>query len=125
MRTAFIFVYGTLRKAINHSHHEVLARHSDYIAEGYFQGKLYEVNAYPAVIESDNPQDKVYGELYKMQNSDLVLSALDVYEECTEQFPKLHEYYRKKLPITLLKGNNISAWVYIFNHDTVNLTRIY
>lgn len=124
MTVEFIFVYGTLRKEISNNMNALLARYSDYFSDGYLQGKLYEVNGYPAAIESNNPQDKVYGEIYKMRNSDLLLPELDAYEECTRQFPTPHEYIRKKLIITLCDANKVRAWVYIFNHNIQNLTPI-
>lgn len=120
----FIFVYGTLRKAIAGDRHDVLARHSDYVADGYLQGTLYEVNGYPAAIESGNPHDKVYGEVYKIADSRLVLPPLDAYEECTPDYPQPHEYIRKQLAISLGDGSRVNAWVYIFNHDVSDLTRI-
>lgn len=120
----FIFVYGTLRKAIAGGCHDVLARYSDYVADGYLQGTLYEVNGYPAAVESANSHDKVYGEVYKMADSCLVLPALDAYEECTPDYPKPHEYSRKQLAVSLLNGSRVQAWVYIFNHKTSHLTRI-
>lgn len=87
------------------------------------QGKLYEVNGYPGAIESDQPDDKVHGELYKIVNS-LVLHQLDDYEECTDRHPIPHEYIRKKLSISVTGNGDISAWVYVFNHDVSNLLRI-
>jgi gamma-glutamylcyclotransferase (GGCT)/AIG2-like uncharacterized protein YtfP len=88
------------------------------------QGTLYVDNNYHAAIESHNPQDKVYGELYQIVDSHLVLPALDNYEECTPQFKKPYVYCRKKLPIVLADRRNVSAWVYIFNRKVVNLMRI-
>ena len=119
----FIFVYGTLRKQSTSTMNHVLAQHCRYVAEGYLQGKLYEVNAYPAAIDSDNPNDKVYGEVYELTDSTLLLE-LDTYEECTDQFPKPHEYLRKKRLITLFDGRSVTAWVYIFNHTVLNLIPI-
>jgi gamma-glutamylcyclotransferase (GGCT)/AIG2-like uncharacterized protein YtfP len=124
MAIEFIFVYGTLRRETATNMNDVLIRYSDYFSAGYLQGKLYEVNGYPAAIESNNPQDKVYGEIYKIRNSCLLLPELDTYEECTQQFPEPHEYIRKKLTITLFDGSYISAWVYIFNHNVENLIPI-
>lgn len=120
----FIFVYGTLRKAIAGGCHDVLARYSDYVADGYLQGTLYEVNGYPAAVESANPHDKVYGEVYKMADSRLVLPALDAYEECTPDYPEPHEYSRKQLTISLCGGGRVNAWVYIFNHQVTHLRHI-
>lgn len=125
MSSEFLFVYGTLRKAMTTVMSAVLTRHCDYVAEGYMHGKLYEVNSYPAAIESSEPHTKVYGELYQIINSALVLPALDAYEECTATFLEPHEYIRKLLTITLFDGSTVTAWVYIFNHDVSRLAPIH
>jgi gamma-glutamylcyclotransferase (GGCT)/AIG2-like uncharacterized protein YtfP len=124
MAIEFIFVYGTLRKKMASSMYHLLAPHCEYFSDGYIQGKLYEVNGYPGAIESHSKHDKVYGELYKIVDANLVLATLDEYEECTDKFPKPHEYIRKKLPISLSDGGSVTAWVYIFNHDVANLVQI-
>lgn len=124
MAIEFIFVYGTLRKETATSMYHMIARNCEYFSDGYMQGKLYEVNGYPGSIESDNPNDKVYGELYRIANSGLVLSELDEYEECTAQYPEPHEYIRKKLPIILFDEGSVTAWSYVFNHDVSNLMQI-
>jgi gamma-glutamylcyclotransferase (GGCT)/AIG2-like uncharacterized protein YtfP len=119
----FIFVYGTLRKASATTMSHTLTAHCEYVADGYMQGKMYEINGYPAAIESNNSKDKVYGETYRIVNNQL-LFQLDEYEECSNQFPEPHEYIRKKLPIKLADNRKISAWVYIFNRDVANLRQI-
>lgn len=124
MTTEFIFVYGTLRKETATSMYHVLARHCEYFSEGYMHGKLYEVNGYPGAVESENPNDKIYGELYRIGNSGLVFPLLDEYEECTDKYPEPHEYIRKKLTISLSGVGSIAAWVYVFNHDISNLIQI-
>lgn len=88
------------------------------------QGKLYEINDYPGAVESENQEDKVYGELYRVINSNFVFSQLDEYEECTDKYPLPHEYIRKNLPIYLSNDVIVYAWVYIFNHNISNLTHI-
>lgn len=124
MALEYIFVYGTLRKESATNMYYVLARHCEYFSDGYMQGKLYEVDGYPGAIESDDIKDKVYGELYKIVSSGEVLPQLDEYEECTDKFPEPHEYIRKKLPIRLAGGDEVTAWVYVFNHDVSNLIHI-
>lgn len=124
MANEFIFVYGTLRRATATRMYDVLARHCEYFSDAYMQGKLYQVNGYPGTIESDNPKDKVYGEVYGIMNRCLLLPELDDYEACTDKFPEPHEYSRKKLPITLSDGGCITAWVYVYNHSVSNLMPI-
>ena len=120
----YIFVYGTLRRNSNHAMAKVLQTHADYIADAIIQGQLYQVISYPALIESENPNDKVCGELYKIHHSSLLLPLLDDYEGCTENYAKPHEYTRKVLPVSLTTGEIINAWVYIYNWDTSCLQRI-
>jgi gamma-glutamylcyclotransferase (GGCT)/AIG2-like uncharacterized protein YtfP len=120
----FIFVYGTLRKASGTAMSSVLANYSVYVDKASIQAVLYQVDDYPCVIESTNPNDKVSGELYKILDSDTLLPLLDEYEECTEKFPKPHEYIRKLLTITRSDHKQIIAWVYVYNRDVSQLQRL-
>lgn len=103
---------------------QMLARYSEYVGEAIMQGVLYEVDNYPGVIESNKPEDRVQGELYKIMDENILLPLLDDYEECSEKFPHPHEYVRKVLPVILEDGKSVMAWVYIYNHDVTRLKRI-
>lgn len=102
----------------------LLAENCQYVAEAILQGKLYEVDGYPGAVESADPNDRVYGELYRMGDGEAVLARLDDYEECSLSFPEPHEYVRKQLLITVVGGDRVMAWVYIFNRDVSRLTPI-
>lgn len=121
----FIFVYGTLRRTARTRMAQVLSYHSEYVGEAFMQGCLYEVQGYPGVVESSDVADKVYGELHKITNNNTLLTLLDIYEECTDDFPEPHEYVRKVLPVTLIStGETVMAWVYVYNWDISRLVRI-
>jgi gamma-glutamylcyclotransferase (GGCT)/AIG2-like uncharacterized protein YtfP len=124
MAPEFIFVYGTLRKQIASNMSHVLADHCEYFSDGVMRGTLYEVCGYPGAIESGDANDKVFGELYKMLDRKQVLAQLDEYEECSDRFPRPHEYYRKALSIELPGGGSVVAWVYLYNHDVSKLKQI-
>jgi gamma-glutamylcyclotransferase (GGCT)/AIG2-like uncharacterized protein YtfP len=124
MNDSFMFVYGTLRRSSGTHMSQMLARYSDYVGEAIMQGVLYEVDGYPGVIESNKPEDSVCGELFKILDENILLPLLDDYEECSEKFPRPHEYVRKVLPVTLEDGASVMAWVYIYNHDVTRLQRI-
>ncbi|PJC87383.1 gamma-glutamylcyclotransferase [Vibrio sp. HA2012] len=124
MTTDFIFVYGTLRKETATAMHQVLAQYCEYVSVGSMQGKLYDIGHYPGAIKSTEPSDKVYGELYRILNQEKLFIRLDEYEECTDTFPRPHEYIREKTTITLPESNNIQAWAYIYNYDTSELIQI-
>ena len=121
--TDFIFVYGTLLKTATNMHN-VLARHCEYFSDGYMQGILYDVDGYPGAVESEKQNEKIYGELYTLGNSELVLAILDEYEECTAKHPAPHEYIRKKITVSRDGEDTVSAWVYVFNRDVSNLRQI-
>ncbi|MGZ8227878.1 MAG: gamma-glutamylcyclotransferase family protein [Methylococcaceae bacterium] len=123
MTFELLFVYGTLRKHAFKSRHYLLAGQCDYFSDGCLRGKLYEVDDYPGAIESNDREDKIYGELYRLID-DAVLSRLDDYEECSDDFPAPHEYSRKQLPIILPNGDSVLAWAYLYNPDVCNLKRI-
>ena len=120
----YIFVYGTLRKETATSMHDVVARNCRFIAGGYMQGKLYEVDGYPGAVESESLKDKVYGEVWRVDDCAAVFPQLDDYEQCTDRYPEPHEYIRKRLTISLAGADSVTAWVYLFNHDVSNLVRI-
>lgn len=120
----FIFVYGTLRKGVSTSMNRLLTRYCEYDSDGLIQGKLYEVKGYPGVVESNEPDDAVRGELHRIKSSSELLLLLDGYEECTAEHPQSHEYIRKKLMISKADGGYVSAWVYVYNRDISGLSKI-
>jgi len=119
-----IFVYGTLRNDTATAMSRLLTRHCVYISRGLIQGCLYDIGGYPGVVASDSPGENVIGELYRIIDRDVVLPRLDQYEECTEHFPEPHEYLRKQCPVILPDGKSVTAWVYLYNHETANLKPI-
>lgn len=122
MKNEYIFVYGTLRKA--RKKHALLCEHAKFVENAIFYGKLYLIQDYPAVIFSENSNDKVVGEVYQLLNIEKALLILDEYEGVGEQFPFPNEYLRKQMPIVLESGNHLNAWVYLYNHSLENKRRI-
>ncbi|GAB6140836.1 hypothetical protein JCM14076_15650 [Methylosoma difficile] len=90
---------------------------------GYLQGRLYEVDNYPGAVLSDNPAERVVGEVYVLADSS-VLSRLDDYEECSQRFPEPQEYYRTLTDIVLLDSSSVTAWVYLYHWDVSGLMPI-
>jgi gamma-glutamylcyclotransferase (GGCT)/AIG2-like uncharacterized protein YtfP len=121
MSPDYLFVYGTLRRDSNY---HLLARYGQFVGDATYQGKLYMVDYYPGLVPSDNPQDIVYGEVYKLSDPDIVLSRLDDYEECGPKFSEPTEYVRRKQDVIFKSGEVISAWVYIFDRPTDRLQLI-
>lgn len=120
----YLFVYGTLRKAASPQALALLSKHCDFHADGWVQGRLYEVAGYPGVVDSRCPTDRVVGELYHVSGKPSVLAALDYYEECTDQFPQPHEYIRCRRPVSMTDGLVVQAWIYLYNRDVEQLMPI-
>jgi gamma-glutamylcyclotransferase (GGCT)/AIG2-like uncharacterized protein YtfP len=116
----YLFVYGTLRRDAQHPMARYLNQQAQWIGPASYQGKLYKVADYPAVVASSNPADKVYGDVYQLLSADL-WSRLDDYEECSPSFPTPTEYQRLLQTVYLSNGEVISAWVYLYNHPISGL----
>jgi gamma-glutamylcyclotransferase (GGCT)/AIG2-like uncharacterized protein YtfP len=124
MNNELIFVYGTLRQGTASPMEKLLARHCTFVAEAFLQGILYDLGGYPGVIESANPTDKVLGELYQIERGYQLWPRLDHYEQCTIDFTEPHEYVRRKRSVLLNHGEQVQAWVYLFNWRADDLVKI-
>ncbi len=122
----YLFVYGTLMKETNHSMAKLLAKHSEFICRASMQGQLYLIDYYPGVILSENKNDIVHGDLYKLSSHGWLLNQLDDYEECSNAFPEPHEYQRQLINIQPADANVtiLTAWAYLYNYPIHNKLRI-
>lgn len=121
----YLFVYGTLRSKANNPMQKLLARQGIFHGRGLMQGRLYEINGYPGAVFSSKPEHKVIGELYLIKKPYPLLTQLDQYEQCSEDYPPPWEYMRKKTRI--LNSDNqseVQAWVYVYNWDISKLKLI-
>lgn len=119
----YLFVYGTLKRDVGNDMYHLLAKNAKFIGGGTWNGKLYLVENYPGAIPSDNPSDTVHGEIYLLNNTD-ILSSLDEYEECSDKFPEPKLYKRIKDNIRVTNGDTVNAWIYIYNLPVGNLKEI-
>ena len=122
MKKDYLFVYGTLMQG-QHPMHKLLREHSEFIGYGWITAQLYQIRNYPGVIVSDQPDDKVFGELYLLTDK-AVLAQLDDYEECSAAFPEPHEYRREQINVHLSTAVSYTAWVYLYNHPVTASQRI-
>lgn len=118
-----LFVYGTLRQGSGHEMSRLLRRSSDFLDTAVFRGRLYLVAQFPGVVPSDDPNDCVHGELYRLRTPASTLHALDRYEGCNPLNAQAL-YIRRVRPITRATGANAPAWIYLYNGGTHALRRI-
>lgn len=97
---------------------------AEFIGHAAYQGKLYNIGAYPGVVPSNQPSDRVQGEVYRLLMPTLTLQRLDRYEECGAGFPKPAEYVRKIQPVQLMNDEIISAWIYLYNRPVRGRQRL-
>ena len=120
----YLFVYGTLRQNAKHPMHQQLVKHARFVAMAQYRARLYQVSYYPGAVPSNDVANQVVGELYQLQQPDIILPLLDQYEECGDGFAAPQEYRRELQQVTLESGESVSAWVYIYNRDVSALTQI-
>ena len=119
-----LFVYGTLMRDFDHPMAQLLSRSADFIGEARCPGRLYLVKHYPGLVVSDDPDEIVFGELYRLRQPEALLREFDMYEACGEGFAEPTQYVRQMLPVTLEQGETVEVWTYIYNWPVAHLTRI-
>lgn len=110
-----IFVYGTLRPEFDGKMSHWFSQFSEHYSRAFYNGKLFMIKGYPGVIPSDNPNDRVVGDLCRMVDPALSLRNLDYYEGCGNEFKQPTEYLRTETTITKEDGSSVSAWIYLYN----------
>ena len=118
-----LFVYGTLMRGFDHPMAKLLSRSADFIGEARCRGRLYLVKHYPGLVLSDDPEDSVFGEVYRLRARDELLREFDMYEACGDGFPPPTEYIRQTLSVALADGS-AEAWTYVYNWPVTGLPRI-
>ncbi len=110
-----LFVYGTLRSDLRHPLHHLLRDGATRVGEGSCAGRLYDLGHYPGLVSPASADERVRGEVYRLDVADRVLTALDVYEGCGPEDPQPQEYRRAVVDVTLATGSTVAAWAYIYN----------
>ena len=149
MMLDLLFVYGTLMRGFDHPMAQLLSRSADFVGEARSRGRLYLIKHYPGLVLSDDADDVVFGEVYRLRQPLELLREFDMYEACGEGFAEPTEYIRQVLPVTLEDGAaseastgealtsealtsealtkkalTKEAWTYIYNWPVAHLPRI-
>jgi gamma-glutamylcyclotransferase (GGCT)/AIG2-like uncharacterized protein YtfP len=124
MTSDLLFVYGTLMRGFDHPMAQLLSRGADFLGEARCCGRLHLVKHYPGLVLSDDADDVVFGELFRLRQPAELLREFDMYEACGEGFAEPTEYLRRMLPVTAADGTVTGAWTYLYNWPVTNLPRI-
>ncbi|HYW61790.1 MAG TPA: gamma-glutamylcyclotransferase family protein [Bradyrhizobium sp.] len=123
MTSNHLFVYGTLMRGFDHPIAKLLSRNAGFCGDARCRGRLYLVKHYPGLVPSDDANDMVHGELYRLHAPEACFAILDDYEGCG---PGLAEpqYLRQPLAVTRHDGSVREAWGYVYNRPVTHLKRI-
>lgn len=89
-------------------------------------GILYQVTWYPGATDRSNHHANasgswVYGELWQL-DTELLLTEIDRYEECSPNDPRPHEYQRVLRSVEFIcQSVWQTAWVYLYQRDPLGL----
>lgn len=127
-----LFVYGTLLTVSEHPMGALLRAHSDLVGKGSIRACLYMIddpdqpgqNTYPGALPSGDPDDDVFGEVYRLREPDKVLPAFDDFEACSPRWPEPHEFVLRRVPVTMENGETLQAVSYLYSWDVSKAERI-
>ena len=118
-----IFVYGTLRRLIGNSNHNLLGP-TIFRGRATCCGNLYCAGSYPALVRSDRETDRVVGEVYELLDPAEVIPDLDEYEAFNPANHSESLFVRELNFVELENGDMIEAWLYYFNRPVNPVDRI-
>jgi gamma-glutamylcyclotransferase (GGCT)/AIG2-like uncharacterized protein YtfP len=116
-----LFVYGSLLSAIGHPSGERLRREARLVGSASIPGRLYRVGWYPGLVEAAAGDSRVYGEVYALADPAGSLAWLDEYESIVPGKEASNEYVRAERTVQLASGQQVSAWVYLYQWDVTGV----
>ena len=117
-----VFFYGTLMAGFDRRRRARIDDKLAYLGRGSIHATLFDLGLYPAAIPS--PEGQVWGELYRMSDTAVVLAALDDIEGYSLDDPDRSLYIRDEVEVTLTDGATERAWVYFYNAPLGQAPRI-
>jgi len=98
-----LFVYGTLRRGSNNKFARLLEDRAQFLGAARVPGRLYDLGPYPGAVASNQPDDRVHGELHRLTDPQL-LPLLDDYEGA--------EFERASVAAQTENGERVECWIY-------------
>jgi gamma-glutamylcyclotransferase (GGCT)/AIG2-like uncharacterized protein YtfP len=117
-----VFFYGTLMSGFRRPGRERLDAELQSEGHGWIRAALFDLGIYPAAIPASD--GLVRGEIHRMSDPEVVLSALDEIEGYRSSEPDTSLYTRVETPVTFDDGRVANAWVYFYNAPLGRAQRI-
>lgn len=118
-----LFVYGSLKRGTDHPMHKRMLRFCSFLEPARMKGYLYQLEGYPGAVQTGDDQ-WIQGELYRIEQAVGLFDLLDGYEECSKAFEPPHEYTREAVEVITESGQQLRAWVYLYNFSITGRQRI-
>ncbi len=118
----YFFVYGTLRKGASKDLREFMGKRVKLLGRATAVGRLYDLGAYPGMLEPVSAGDRVCGELYELDDVESTLTRLDEYEGSNATSGALFERFLAS--VRLDGGGEVEAWVYLYRGTVSERNRI-
>lgn len=120
-QSPYLFVYGTLMRGFDNPFAARLHAHATFIAEGFFNGKLYRLSWYPGAVFEPESTTKIYGEVYQLHHFQRLIQELDDYEDVKEKEAD-SLYLRRQVPVCTENGSIFVCWTYLYNQSLDHAT---
>lgn len=117
-----VFFYGTLMAGFDRRRRAGIDAKLRYIGRGSIQGALFDLGLYPAAVPA--PDGHIWGEVYEITDSAVVMAALDDIEGYRHDDPDRSLYRRTQAEVSLPDGTPARAWVYFYNAPLGRAPRI-
>jgi gamma-glutamylcyclotransferase (GGCT)/AIG2-like uncharacterized protein YtfP len=117
-----VFFYGTLMSGFRRPGRERLDSKLQPEGRGWIRAALFDLGIYPAAIPASD--SRVRGEIHRMTDPEVVLSALDDIEGYRASEPDTSLYNRVETPVTFDDGHVANVWVYFYNAPLGRAQRI-
>lgn len=107
-----VFVFGTLMRG--EPLHDVLRKHGLELAVlAEVRGRLYEVDGRPVLVLSDDPNERVHGELIRCRDREGLFRELQVVHESRVPVAAVPPCRRELVAVGTMDGHVREGWAYI------------
>lgn len=117
-----VFFYGTLMTGFDRRRRTGIENKLRYVGRGWIRAALFDLGIFPGAIPA--PEERVWGEVYEMDDPASILAALDDIEGFRPDDPDRSLYHRDETEVTLERGGVDRAWVYFYNAPLGGAQRI-
>jgi gamma-glutamylcyclotransferase (GGCT)/AIG2-like uncharacterized protein YtfP len=120
--TDLVFFYGTLMSGFRRPGRTRLDDVLKPVGRGWIGAALFDLGIYPAAIPAGD--SRVWGEVYRMMDTEAVLSILDEIEGYRAAEPDASLYTRQEIQATFDDGHVATVWAYFYNAPLGRAQRI-